>query len=232
MAKPAPAISAGRWHCQPTEVPWSLPLLRLRQPSTLLPSHLRRAQLRADELDQAILHQLHELLACEDEIRNVIKTAFEGSTGNARNKKRHSPALTTNSARSTRPLTATSTLSNTKRCPRKPAHPGSPNSPNASASYRHDAPNSPTNPTTAPSHLPTMTFARFKPTLTGTQSTPPSTRHRDPGCMPNGDLSVRRFARGSTTIRISAPGRNRTCDLSLRRRTLYPLSYGRRSRLV
>ena len=24
-----------------------------------------------------------------------------------------------------------------------------------------------------------------------------------------------------------APGRNRTCDLSLRRRTLYPLSYGR-----
>src|SRR5438552_11072427 len=28
-----------------------------------------------------------------------------------------------------------------------------------------------------------------------------------------------------------APGRNRTCDLSLRRRTLYPLSYGRRRRL-
>src|SRR5581483_1057197 len=26
----------------------------------------------------------------------------------------------------------------------------------------------------------------------------------------------------------NAPGRNRTCDLSLRRRTLYPLSYGRR----
>ena len=29
-----------------------------------------------------------------------------------------------------------------------------------------------------------------------------------------------------------APGRNRTCDLSLRRRTLYPLSYGRRGSLV
>jgi L-alanine-DL-glutamate epimerase-like enolase superfamily enzyme len=28
----------------------------------------------------------------------------------------------------------------------------------------------------------------------------------------------------------NAPGRNRTCDLSLRRRTLYPLSYGRRRR--
>ena len=27
-----------------------------------------------------------------------------------------------------------------------------------------------------------------------------------------------------------APGRNRTCDLSLRRRTLYPLSYGRKRR--
>src|SRR4051812_35536207 len=26
---------------------------------------------------------------------------------------------------------------------------------------------------------------------------------------------------------FSAPGRNRTCDLSLRRRALYPLSYGR-----
>ena len=29
-------------------------------------------------------------------------------------------------------------------------------------------------------------------------------------------------------LNSDAPGRNRTCDLSLRRRTLYPLSYGRR----
>jgi hypothetical protein len=29
-----------------------------------------------------------------------------------------------------------------------------------------------------------------------------------------------------------APGRIRTCDLSLRRRTLYPLSYGRGERAV
>src|SRR5262249_26217998 len=29
-------------------------------------------------------------------------------------------------------------------------------------------------------------------------------------------------------VGLCAPGRNRTCDLSLRRRTLYPLSYGRR----
>src|SRR5215468_10146115 len=28
----------------------------------------------------------------------------------------------------------------------------------------------------------------------------------------------------------NAPGRNRTCDLALRRRALYPLSYGRRGR--
>ena len=28
----------------------------------------------------------------------------------------------------------------------------------------------------------------------------------------------------------SAPGRNRTCDLALRRRALYPLSYRRRTR--
>jgi hypothetical protein len=29
---------------------------------------------------------------------------------------------------------------------------------------------------------------------------------------------------------VSAPGKIRTCDLSLRRRALYPLSYGRRRR--
>ena len=34
------------------------------------------------------------------------------------------------------------------------------------------------------------------------------------------------FHPSSATAR-NAPGRNRTCDLSLRRRTLYPLSYGR-----
>ena len=43
------------------------------------------------------------------------------------------------------------------------------------------------------------------------------------------DLHVLLFARGSTTVRVSAPGRNRTCDLALRRRTLYPLSYRRES---
>jgi hypothetical protein len=32
---------------------------------------------------------------------------------------------------------------------------------------------------------------------------------------------------GSISDDDDAPGRNRTCDLSLRRRTLYPLSYGR-----
>ena len=30
----------------------------------------------------------------------------------------------------------------------------------------------------------------------------------------------------------NAPGRNRTCDLALRRRALYPLSYGRRETAV
>jgi hypothetical protein len=28
-------------------------------------------------------------------------------------------------------------------------------------------------------------------------------------------------------VQAYAPGRNRTCDLALRRRALYPLSYGR-----
>jgi hypothetical protein len=32
---------------------------------------------------------------------------------------------------------------------------------------------------------------------------------------------------GGRTSEGSAPGRNRTCDLALRRRALYPLSYGR-----
>ena len=35
------------------------------------------------------------------------------------------------------------------------------------------------------------------------------------------------FACGSTTVRVSAPGRIRTCDFCLRRAALYPLSYGR-----
>ena len=41
-------------------------------------------------------------------------------------------------------------------------------------------------------------------------------------------------AAGSTAVVRDgdAPGRNRTCDLSLRRRTLYPLSYGRGEALV
>ena len=34
-----------------------------------------------------------------------------------------------------------------------------------------------------------------------------------------------RAAHGSAGV--NAPGRNRTCDLALRRRTLYPLSYRR-----
>src|SRR5450830_2123307 len=33
--------------------------------------------------------------------------------------------------------------------------------------------------------------------------------------------------RWRTFVGKSAPGRNRTCDLALRRRALYPLSYGR-----
>src|SRR5207302_4836517 len=37
------------------------------------------------------------------------------------------------------------------------------------------------------------------------------------------------FQRLTTALRrLNAPGRNRTCDLALRRRTLYPLSYRRR----
>jgi hypothetical protein len=32
---------------------------------------------------------------------------------------------------------------------------------------------------------------------------------------------------GGRTSEGDAPGRNRTCDLALRRRALYPLSYGR-----
>jgi hypothetical protein len=34
-------------------------------------------------------------------------------------------------------------------------------------------------------------------------------------------------ATGDCERGTSAPGRNRTCDLALRRRALYPLSYGR-----
>src|SRR5919202_3112033 len=37
---------------------------------------------------------------------------------------------------------------------------------------------------------------------------------------------------GGRTFDGSAPGRNRTCDLALRRRALYPLSYGRGVRSV
>jgi hypothetical protein len=42
----------------------------------------------------------------------------------------------------------------------------------------------------------------------------------------------RRLRSDRDVVRISAPGRIRTCDLSLRRRTLYPLSYGRGARSV
>ncbi|MDX6486491.1 MAG: hypothetical protein QOF43_1644 [Gaiellaceae bacterium] len=37
---------------------------------------------------------------------------------------------------------------------------------------------------------------------------------------------------GDPPATLDAPGRNRTCDLALRRRALYPLSYGRRERGV
>ena len=42
-------------------------------------------------------------------------------------------------------------------------------------------------------------------------------------------LAERRSKQGgvATVPRVYAPGRIRTCDLSLRRRALYPLSYGR-----
>jgi hypothetical protein len=50
---------------------------------------------------------------------------------------------------------------------------------------------------------------------------------RDPRCQTGGDLLVLLFARGSTTVKVSAPGRIRTCGPALRRRVLYPLSYGR-----
>ena len=52
-------------------------------------------------------------------------------------------------------------------------------------------------------------------------------RRRDPRRQPRRDLPVLLFARGSTTVRVSAPGRIRTCDFCLRRAALYPLSYGR-----
>ena len=42
------------------------------------------------------------------------------------------------------------------------------------------------------------------------------------------DLAANARSRFVSRAFADAPGRNRTCDLSLRRRTLYPLSYGRR----
>lgn len=44
----------------------------------------------------------------------------------------------------------------------------------------------------------------------------------DPGRQPRGDLPIFFFARGSTTVEVSAPSRIRTCGLSLRRGSLYP----------
>src|SRR5437016_3495863 len=51
------------------------------------------------------------------------------------------------------------------------------------------------------------------------------TRRANPACMTRLTRISKPFSlrRGGQ----NAPGRNRTCDLSLRRRTLYPLSYGR-----
>jgi hypothetical protein len=49
------------------------------------------------------------------------------------------------------------------------------------------------------------------------QSTPTGPRARDPRRQPRRDLLILQFARGSTTIRISAPDKNRTCARGLGR---------------
>ena len=57
-------------------------------------------------------------------------------------------------------------------------------------------------------------------------------RRRGDSLERNADESRKASEGGGLSADI-APGRNRTCDLALRRRALYPLSYGRsRSSLV
>ena len=52
-------------------------------------------------------------------------------------------------------------------------------------------------------------------------------RSRHGGCGPETLFDSQPAGSRNDFRRQSAPGRNRTCDLALRRRALYPLSYGR-----
>jgi hypothetical protein len=68
-----------------------------------------------------------------------------------------------------------------------------------------------------------------EPNFLGESSDPPGREHRKKVGVARGKLvsPVKRALRPRAEEQCDAPGRIRTSDLALRRRALYPLSYGR-----
>ncbi len=193
--------------------------------------------LPADELEQAILDQLADLLSREDEIRAEIEKAFAEldadkprreaelarldaelrKTNDTIDRYFHAFEHGTMPEKACAPRIAklTQRLSELEARHAELAAADDENQPEPLSDKRPPPPPSARR----------RGDRRWRPTHP--QGTPASPRPRNPGRQPRRDLPVLQFARGSTTIRVSAPGRIRTSDPRLRRPPLCPLSYGR-----